>query len=415
MTTPTPEQLQKYADVVLKIGLNLQEGQRLFISSPIDDQTLPLVRTITERAYQLGARYVAVVWGDEQLTKIRLENAPRDSFEEFPDYLANAPLEFVKNGDAMLSIAASDPELLAGQDPDLIATMRKTAAIKTQELMGMVSGMAINWLVISIAVESWASKVFPGASADVSVEGLWNTIFAMCRINEPDPIAAWEAHLTDLKARREYLTAKQYTTYKFTGPGTDLSVGMPENHVWMGGATHAKNGITFTPNLPTEEVFSLPHADRVNGTVSATKPLIVGGNKVDGFQMTFENGVVTDMTATEGAEHLANLLDTDDGARQLGEIALVRHSSPIAQSGLLFFNTLYDENAASHLALGRAYRICLENGQAMSEEDFRTAGGNTSLIHTDFMIGGPEIDVDGITADGRVEPVMRQGEWAFDV
>ncbi len=413
--TPSPEQLEKYADVILKVGLNLQAGQRLFINTPIAPQVLPLVRVVAARAYQIGARYVSVLWGDEQLAKIRLENAPRDSFEEYPDWLAAGPLETARRGDAYLAISANDPELLAGQDPDLMATIRKTDARRNHEYRTLQSAMKFNWLVIGVPAEAWAAKVFPGAPADVGVEALWEAILAMCRISAPDPVAAWQAHLAALKARREYMTAKQYTALKFSGPGTDLTVGLPEHHLWLGGAVHGENGITFTPNLPTEEIFCLPHARRVSGTVTATKPLIVGGSRVDGFSLTFEDGAVTRMTAREGEQTLRHLLDTDEGARRLGEVALVQHNSPIAQSGLLFYNTLYDENAASHLALGRAYSICLEGGTEMSEDAFSAAGGNLSLTHADFMVGSGEIDVDGLTAAGDAEPVMRGGEWAFAV
>jgi aminopeptidase len=413
--TPSPEQLAKYADAILKVGLNLQAGQRLFINSPTAPQALPLVRAVAARAYQAGARYVSVLWGDEQLVKIRLENAPRDSFEEYPDWLAAGPLETARRGDAYLAISAHDPELLAGQDSDLLATMRKTDAQRNREYRTLQSAMAFNWLVVSVPVESWAAKVFPGAPADVGVDALWEAILAMCRINEADPVAAWQAHLAALKARREYMTVKQYTALKFSGPGTDLMVGLPEHHLWLGGSVQAENGITFTPNMPTEEIFCLPHAGRVSGTVTATKPLIVGGNRVDGFSLTFEDGAVTRVTAQEGEQTLRHLLDTDAGARRLGEVALVQHNSPIAQSGLLFYNTLFDENAASHLALGRAYTVCLEGGTEMTEDAFAAAGGNLSLTHADFMIGSAAIDVDGLTAAGNAEPVMRKGEWAFTV
>ncbi|GAB4573875.1 MAG: aminopeptidase [Anaerolineae bacterium] len=415
MTTPTPQQLEKYADVLLRVGLNLQAGQRLFIISPIDPQAVPLVRQVTARAYQIGARLVSVLWTDEELVRIRLEHAPRDSFEEYPNWQAAAPLEFVRNGDAMLSIFANNPELLAGQDPALIATLQKTSAERNRELSQLISASAVNWLVGSVAIESWASKVFPGAPADVSINGLWNAILAMCRVNEADPVAAWEAHLADLRARREYMTAKRYSALHFSGPGTDLTVGLPEGHLWQGGSSVSQNGITFTPNLPTEEIFTLPHAQRVNGTLAASKPLIVSGNRIEGIRMTFTDGVVTDFSAEAGAETLQRLLEMDEGARRLGEVALVPHHSPVAQSGLLFYNTLFDENAASHLALGRAYNGCLEGGTAMDEEAFAAAGGNNSLIHVDFMIGSDQMDVDGITASGEREPVMRQGAWAFEV
>ncbi|MBN2472789.1 MAG: aminopeptidase, partial [Anaerolineae bacterium] len=277
------------------------------------------------------------------------------------------------------------------------------------------SRSAMNWLVVSAPTKAWARKIFEGASDDVLVPALWDAIFATCRINASDPVAAWEAHLAGLAARHAYLNDRRYTALRLAGPGTDLTIGLPEGHIWMGGKVTSGNGITFTPNLPTEEVFSMPQRDRVDGTVASTKPLNLGGSLIENFSLTFKDGAVVDVQAEKGEEHLRKLLDTDDGARRLGEIALVPHSSPISASGLLFYNTLYDENASCHVALGRAYRMTMENGGAMDDDAFAAAGGNNSLIHVDFMIGSGELDIDGIMASGEAEPVMRGGEWAFEV
>ncbi len=234
----------------------------------------------------------------------------------------------------------------------------------------------------------------------------------MCRLDTPDPLAAWETHLGNLAARSEYLNTKRYAALKYSGPGTDLTLGLPEGHVWVSGRSASRNGIPFTANLPTEEVFTIAHKDRVDGIVRASKPLSYGSTLIDGFSVTFERGRIVHMSADKNSDTLQRLLDTDEGARRLGEVALVPHSSPIAQSGLLYYNTLFDENAASHVALGNAYKFTLKGGNEMSDAEFEQAGGNRSGVHVDFMIGSGELNVDGVLPNGATEPLMRKGEWA---
>jgi aminopeptidase len=272
---------------------------------------------------------------------------------------------------------------------------------------------ATNWTVIAASVPSWAAKVFPDLSPEAGQAMLWEAIFEVCRLRQADPVAAWKAHTKGLIARCEYLSQKGYTALKFTGPGTDLTLGLPEGHVWTGGSDTTTTGITFTPNLPTEEVFTLPHRDRGEGVVSASRPLNYMGSLIEDFALTFAEGRVVKAVAAKGEPILHKLLDTDDGAGRLGEVALVPHSSPIAQAGTLFYESLFDENAASHVALGSAYKFNLAGGGAMGDDEFAGAGGNQSLVHVDLMIGSGEMDVDGIGGDGTAEPVMRGGEWAF--
>jgi aminopeptidase len=405
--------LDRYADLVVKIGLNLQPGQRLLIQAPI--QIAPMVRMINARAYQAGARLVDIMWIDDQVLLDRFRYAPRDSFEEFPAWRADALLGYAQRGDAVLVIYASDPDLLKDQDPNLIATAQKTEARHTQPFSDLLVRSALNWLIVSAPIASWAAKVFPNEAPEARLDRLWDAIFETCRLKEEDPVVAWREHIRRLVARSDYLNARRYSALKYTGPGTDLLIGLPRGHRWKSAQDTSANGITFTPNMPTEEIFTLPDRARTSGTVRSTRPLSYAGTLIEDFSLTFAEGRVVQSSAGNGAAVLRDLLTTDEGASRIGEVALVPHSSPIAQSGLLFYNTLFDENAASHIALGQAYKFTLDGGSAMSDEQFMEAGGNHSLVHVDFMVGSPQLDIDGLAEDGRAEPVMRSGEWAFDV
>jgi aminopeptidase len=266
--------------------------------------------------------------------------------------------------------------------------------------------------VVAASSPGWAARVFPRRSAEAAAARLWEEIGRLCRLDTPDPMAAWETHLSGLERRAAYLNKRRYSALKYTGPGTDLTLGLPEGHIWVSGRTASRAGIPFTANLPTEEVFSIAHKDRVDGWVRSSKPLSYGGTLIDGFSLRFSEGAVVEMKAEKGEAVLKRLLEADNGARRLGEVALVPHSSPISQSGLLFFNTLFDENAASHVALGNAYKFTLQGSESMSQEDFEKAGGNRSSVHVDFKIGSGDLDIDGVLPNGSTEPLMCKGEWA---
>lgn len=401
--------LKKYADLIIHVGLNLRAGQKLLVRAPIE--AAPLVQLVTASAYKAGARYVDVFYSDEEVTRARFVNAPRDSFEEYPVYRAKAMGEYAENGDAFLSIAAENPDLLKGQDPNLIAIAAKTAATHNQAYSEPLSRNSANWLVVSLPIPSWAAKVFPGLNPDEQMERLWQAIFEVTRLTRDDPVADWKEHLRQLRARCELLNAKRYTALKLHGPGTDLSLGLPENHLWFGGDVLAANGIRFIPNIPTEEVFTLPHKDRVDGVIHSSLPLSYNGTMIENFSLTFKKGKVVEYTAEKGRDGLKHLLEMDEGARRLGEVALVPQNSPIAQSKTMFYNTLFDENAASHLALGRAYAFTIRDGGPMTDDQFAAAGGNLSLTHVDFMVGSDQLDVDAVTAEGKVEQLMRAGNW----
>jgi aminopeptidase len=404
--------LKAYAELTVKVGLNLQPGQRLLImKAPLE--AAPLVREIAVSAYKAGARLVDVMWGDEELVLARFQHAPVDSFEEYPVWRAKGVEEAARCGDALLSITGVSPDLLKDQDSDSVSVYQRTRWEYMGPTLEYVERNATNWTVIAASVPGWAAKVFPDLSPEAGQARLWEAIFEVCRLRQADPVAAWKAHTKGLIARCEYLSQKGYTALKFTGPGTDLTLGLPEGHVWTGGSDTTTTGITFTPNLPTEEVFTLPHRDRGEGVVSASRPLNYMGSLIEDFALTFAEGRVVKAVAAKGEPILHKLLDTDDGAGRLGEVALVPHSSPIAQAGTLFYESLFDENAASHVALGSAYKFNLAGGGAMGDDEFAGAGGNQSLVHVDLMIGSGEMDVDGIGGDGTAEPVMRGGEWAF--
>jgi len=411
MSLSFEQKLRKYAELAIKIGVGLQAGQRLMVHAPVE--SAPLVRLIAASAYRAGARLVDVQWSDDALTLARFQHAPRDSFEEFPAWRTEAMAKAAEQGDAFLSIVAQDPNLLKDQDPELVALRQRVADRHKLPVRRQLMADAANWSIISQPISAWAARIFPAAPPEEQISRLWEAIFKICRIDRPDPLLAWQNHLGQLAASRDFLNARQYTALKYSGPDTNLTLGLPQNHVWHGGQKETLSGIPFIPNLPTEEVFTMPHKDKAEGVVSSTKPLSYAGVLIEDFSLTFENGRVTRVTAKKGEATLKRVVESDEGAARLGEIALVPHSSPISRSGLLFYNTLFDENAASHLALGRAYRFSVENGPDMSDEEFAAAGGNHSLTHVDFMIGSGEIDIDGLTAAGAPEPLMRRGEWSF--
>ena len=413
MTATFEEKLQKYASLIVNVGLNVQPDQEVVVRIPIE--AAPLARQLAIEAYQAHAKYVHLFYQDEQITLIRFQHAPRDSFDFFPTWYADALTDLAEKGAGFISVYATDPDLLKGQDPELISTAQKVAAQHTRRYAELLSKDYAPWTVVSAAVPAWANKVFAHLPEDERVSALWDTIFEICRVNEPDPVEAWRLHTEELARRSAYMNEKQYVALKFTAPGTDLTVGLPEHHLWTGGYGKTPDGVRFTANIPTEEIFTLPHKDRVDGVVRATLPLNLRGNLIENFWFRFEQGKVVEVHAEKGEELLRKLLETDEGAVRLGEVALVPQSSPIAKTGLLFFNTLYDENASCHLALGRAYRTSLQNGEDMSAEAFAAAGGNDSLIHVDFMMGSSDMDIDGVLPDGSTEPIFRQGEWAFEV
>ncbi len=403
--------LQKYAELLVRVGLNLQPKQRLLIYAPLDGA--PLVRQVAAVAYQNGAPLVDVLYYDDQLLLSRFQFGARDSFDEVSPWRSRASLDYARQGNAVLSIAGQDPDLLKGQDSELIKRHTLATNKMMRPYLEAVTKDSHNWLIASYPTAAWAAKVFPGVPDEQRQDKLWEAIFKICRIDQPDPIAAWHRHLQQLATWGDYLNRKSYAALHYQAPGTNLTIGLAENHRWTSGATHTPAGISFTANLPTEEVFTLPHKDRIDGTVRASKPLSYSGTLVEGFSLTFKDGHVVDLRAARGESVLRDMIATDAGASSLGEVALVPHSSPISQSGLLFFNTLFDENAASHIALGRGLRFCLQGGTGLSEEEYAARGGNNSLIHVDFMIGSGEMNIDGITTDDRREPLMRNGEWAF--
>ena len=405
------QKLDRLAEVTVHVGLGLQSGQELILTAGTD--TLPLVRCITEHAYRAGAKLVTTLLADDAVTLARYQHASDESFDYAPRWLHEGIASAFRDGAARLAISGSDPALLAGQDPGKVSRASTAASRTSKPAMDLITRHEVNWSIVASATPSWAALVFPDDPPELALGKLWDAIFHVSRITADDPVAEWEAHGANLKQRVDRLNAKRFHALHFrseTG-STDLTVGLSDGHLWAGGGTLANNGVFCQPNIPTEECFTTPHCGRVDGIVSATKPLSHQGTLITDIRCTFRDGRIVGATASAGEEALNKLISTDDGARQLGEVALVPFHSPIAQSGILFYNTLYDENAASHIALGQAYATCLIDGEKLSREELAARGANDSLIHVDWMIGGPEVNVDGLHADGAAEPLMRNGDW----
>jgi len=409
-TAIDPQKLEKLAEVAVKVGLGLAKNQDLVITAPI--AALPLVRFLTRHAYKAGAGLVTTFYSDEEATLARYEFAPDASFDKASDWLYEGMAKAYANGAARLAISGDNPMMLSEQDPAKVARANKANSMAYKPALEKIANFDINWNIISYPNPAWARQVFPDVAEEVAVRKLADAIFAASRVDLDDPVAAWASHNANLKKRSTWLNGERFSALHFTGPGTDLTVGLADGHEWHGGASVAKNGITCNPNIPTEEVFTTPHALKVEGYVSSTKPLSHQGTLIDDIRVKFEGGRIVEASAAKGGEVLSRVLDTDAGARRLGEVALVPHSSPISASGILFYNTLFDENASCHIALGQCYSKCFLDGASLTPEQIRTQGGNSSLIHIDWMIGSDKVDIDGIRADGSKVPVMRAGEWA---
>ncbi|WAA12767.1 aminopeptidase [Fervidibacillus halotolerans] len=407
------KKLDKYAELVVKVGVNVQAGQTIVINAYLHDA--PFVRLLTKKAYETGAKHVYVNWSDEEIAKLKYELAPDEAFEEFPYWRAKEREELAEQGAAFISIASSNPDLLKGVDPKRIATFNKAAGQAMHKYRQYIQSDKVSWTIIGASSKSWATKVFPNISDSEKVEKLWDAIFKACRIDHEDPVQAWREHDQFLHNIVEYLNGKRYEKLHYTAPGTDLIIRLPKNHLWVGGGSVNEKGHAFMANMPTEEVFTAPDKYGVDGYVTSTKPLSYGGNLIENFTLTFEKGRIIDVKAEKGEEILRNLIESDEGSHYLGEVALVPHQSPISQSNILFYNTLFDENASNHLAIGSGYAFCIEGGKSMTEEELLKHGVNRSITHVDFMIGSEKMNIDGILSDGQKEPIFRNGNWAFDL
>lgn len=406
------KKLDKYAKLCVEVGINIQKNQPLVINAPVEGAEF--VRLVAKHAYELGAKQVHVNWNDEVLTRLRYENAPMEVFENFPKWYADGLEEFAEDGAGFLSIYSQDPELLKGIDPKKIAAYNKSSSMALKEFRKYTMNDINAWCVVSIPTKSWAKRVFPELSDEEAMEKLWDAIFKATRMDLDDPVKAWQEHLDNLAKKVEYLNEMKFKKlYYKSSNGTDLEVELPEGHIWAGGGGKNSKGVYFVANMPTEEVFTMPLKTGVNGVVYSTKPLHYGGNLINDFKLTFKDGRVVDFEAKEGYEVLKDLLGLDEGAKYLGEVALVPYDSPISKSNIIFLNTLFDENASCHFALGKAYPTNIEGGENMTDEELEKAGVNDSLTHVDFMVGSEDLSIVGETHDGKRVQIFENGNWAI--
>ncbi|WP_127107381.1 aminopeptidase [Pararhodobacter zhoushanensis] len=405
-----PVKLDRLAEVAVRVGLNLQPGQDLVLTAPVG--ALPLVRRIAEHAYKAGAGLVTPILSDDQVTLARYAHARDESFDAAAGWLFDGMAAAYDKGAARLAIAGGDPMLLSEQDPDKVARANRAMAMAYSGARDRITRFATNWTIVAWPDAAWARLVSPELSEHDAQRRLAEAIFAASRVDDDGAVENWLSHNAELGRRSAWLDGQNFSALHYTGPGTDLTIGLADGHKWVAGATETTSGILCNPNIPTEEVFTTPHRLRVSGTVCATKPLSHQGTLIENIAVRFEDGRIVEAKATKGEAVLQKVLDTDEGARRLGEVALVPHGSPISQSGMLFYNTLFDENAASHIALGQCYSTCFHGGDKMDNDEVARRGGNASAIHIDWMIGSGQIDIDGISQSGERVPVMRKGEWA---
>lgn len=403
--------LKNYAKLITKVGVNVQKSHTVVVQIQVEQA--PLARYIVSEAYKLGAKQVIVQWTDDFISREMFVNADQEIIETVPQYKIDEMNDWVEKGASRISVVSQNPDAYAGVDNERLSTYQLAMGKAMMPLRQATQANKVSWVVVAAAGSDWAKKVFPELdSTEEQVDALWESIFKVTRMYESDPIAAWDAHDKLLEAKSAELNAEQFDALHYTAPGTDLIIGLPENHHWEGAGSLNVRGERFMANMPTEEVFTAPDNRRIDGVVTSTKPLSYSGNTLENMTFTFKDGKVIEAKAEKGEEVLQKLIAIDEGAKSLGEVALVPDSSQISQSGLTFFNTLFDENASNHLALGSAYAFNIQGGTEMSEEELIAAGLNRSQTHVDFMIGSNKMNIDGIKKDGTRVPVFRNGEWA---
>lgn len=404
--------LKKYAMLAVNTGVNIKKDNILVITSPIE--TAEFARLIAKEAYNFGAKEVIVHYSDQQLTKIKLENSSLETISDYPSWMAEGYNYYARQGACFISIAASDPDGLKGVSVEKIGESQKARTTALKEYYDNSMSNKCRWCVLSVPTLSWAKKVFPNLSDEKALESLWDVIFKTVRVDTKDPIKAWENHNAYLEEKIKFMNNNNFKSVHLkSSNGTDLNIELPEGHIWAGGSEEDVKGIPFNANMPTEEIFTLPKKTGVNGIVYSSKPLSYGGNLIDNFSITFEDGRAIDFTAETGYDILKQMLESDEGAKYLGEVAFVPYNSPISNSKLIFFNTLFDENAACHLAFGRAYESCVKNADKYSEEELEKMGVNNSVIHVDFMIGTSDLEITGINKNGETIKIFSNGNWAF--
>ena len=406
------EKLQKYADLCVKLGVNIQKDQTLVINCPIE--CADFARLVAESAYKNGAKEVVMFWNDEKFSKIKYTYSPQEVFESVPQWLADSRNYYGDLNCATIRIVASDPEIFKDVDSKKLAAENVALRKATKPFRDRIDAGHIAWNIVSVPSAAWAKKVFPDCTEQQAIEQLWNAIFKAVRVDQDDTIGAWNDHKETLFAKAKYLNEKQFVSFHYKNSiGTDLVVGMPDNYVFEGGGDKTLEGVYYFPNMPTEEVFSMPHREKVNGTVVSAMPLNYQGTLVKDFSITFKDGRVESITAKEGYEALSRLIDTDEGSHYLGEIALVPNKSPISDTGILFYNTLFDENASCHFALGSAYPTCIKDGLTYTKDELTKLGGNDSIEHQDFMVGTADLNITATDKEGNEVPIFINGNWAI--
>ena len=405
------EKLEQYAQLAAKVGANVQKGQYLLINT--STETLDFTRLVVKAAYEAGAGRVHVNLTDDFVTRAFYDYGSDEELNHYPKWIVEQREELIAKKGALLWIDAEDPDLLSGVDGEKLAKQQKVGGEALKNYRKAVMNDDIAWSIVAVPSKKWAAKVFPHLPEMEQVPALWEAIFLSVRIGEGDAVTLWHEHIQKLERRATTLNEKAFVQLRYKAPGTDLVIDLPKGHIWQSGSSKAPDGTAFIANMPTEEVFTLPAKYGVNGTVRNTKPLAYRGNIIDEFTLTFKDGKVVESSAMVGNELLQSLLTTDETSAYLGEVALVPHNSPISNSNLLYFNTLFDENASNHLAFGAAYPTCFKDGRNLTEEQLEENGINVSVTHEDFMIGSAEMDIDGVLEDGTVEPVFRKGNWAF--
>ena len=410
---PTTKQLTAYARVLLQKGLNLQKGQTLVINAPVESHDF--VALLTKEAYTAGAAQVVCNWRSDDMARLRYEHEDLQYFESLPDWRRDFSLYYYHKKAAFLSLISANPYLMDGIDTHKIFAQQKAQNEALKEYIDGMMASKTTWLVAAVPSAVWAKLLYPDLDEAAAYEALWKQILQSSRADGADALADWDAHLAELKKRRTWMTGQHFTSLHYTnGLGTNLTIGLPAGHIWQGGMEETADHLLFNANIPTEEIYSAPKADAVNGTVYSTKPLVYNGNLIDKFHLTFKDGKVIDAAAETGEDVLKKLIAIDDGACRLGEVALIPYHSPISLSGILFYDTLYDENASCHLALGIGFPECYEGGFSMSEQELLDAGVNQSHTHVDFMIGTEDMDITGITASGEEVPIFVNGQWAWE-